>query len=133
MYKWDEKYSVGIQSIDNQHKELFNHLNNLLNALKQGQASHITAQIVAELEKYTRIHFHKEEYFFHLFNFSGSKTHIAEHQMFIQKMNKLKSELKSGNISSTLDLLGFLKEWIEHHVLVVDKEYSECFRQNGLK
>lgn len=133
MYKWDEKYSVGIQSIDNQHKELFNHLNNLLNALKQGQASHITAQIVAELEKYTRIHFHKEEYFFYLFNFSGSKTHIAEHQMFIQKMNKLKSELKSGNISSTLDLLGFLKEWIEHHVLVVDKEYSECFRQNGLK
>jgi len=26
-YQWEEKYSVGVQSIDNQHKEIFRLLN----------------------------------------------------------------------------------------------------------
>jgi len=133
MYKWEEKYSVGIQSIDNQHKELFKLLNNLLNAMKQGQASNVTTQIVLELEKYAIIHFQKEEYFFQRFNYSGTAAHINEHQIFIKKVTDLKADLKSGKIALTFELLNFLKDWIEHHILEVDKGYSECFLQNGLK
>ena len=133
MYNWTEEYSVGIESIDNQHKELFNLLNNLLSALKQGKAIHVSNKIAEDLEKYTRMHFHKEEFFFQKFNFSGSKEHILEHRSFIGKINEIKPELAAGNISRMLELLGFLKSWIEHHILVVDKGYIECFKLNGLK
>jgi len=133
MYNWDEKFSVGIQSIDNQHKEIFKYLNLLLEALKQGKGSVATIQIVQELERYALVHFQKEEFFFIRFNYSGSANHITEHQLFIQKVNNLKSELKTGNVGLAFNLLTFLKDWIEHHILVVDKQYSECFRQNGLR
>ena len=133
MYIWDDKYSVGIQSIDNQHKEIFKLLNDLLSAMKNGLANTVSTSIILELEKYAVIHFQKEEFFFKRFNYSGAEKHIIEHQLFIQKVNTLKADVKAGKIASTFELLNFLKNWIEHHILEVDKEYIECFNANGLK
>ena len=133
MFQWEDKYSVGIQSIDNQHKEIFMLLNKLLEAMKMGHANDVTIQIIQELERYAVIHFQKEEYFFQRFNYQGSAEHITEHQNFIKKLAVLKSEINSGKMILTIELLRFLKDWIDHHILVVDKKYSECFRQNGLQ
>jgi hemerythrin len=133
MFQWDEKYSVGITSIDNQHKELFMHFNKLLEAMKQGHANDVINQIILKVERYAIIHFRKEEFFFKRFNFQGSADHIREHQNFVNKIASLKSDLESGKITITFELLSFLKEWIDHHILIVDKQYSECFRQNGLQ
>ena len=133
MFEWDENYSVGIQSIDNQHKELFRHLNNLLEAMKQGQANAIITQTISEVERYAIIHFQKEEFFFQRFNFPGSAEHIKEHQNFREKVSSFKAELRTGEVTLTIELLYFLKDWIDHHILDIDKQYSECFRQNGLK
>jgi len=133
MYEWENKYSVGIQSIDSQHKEIFKFMNNLLVAMKEGKASKLTLQIILELEKYALVHFQKEEFFFNRFNYSGTAEHIEEHHIFIRKVAELKSDLNSGKITLTFELLNFLKDWIDHHILEVDMKYSECFRQNGLK
>jgi len=133
MFQWEDKYSVGIQSIDDQHKEIFMLLNKLLEAMKMGYANDVTIQIIQELERYAVIHFQKEEYFFQRFNYQGSAEHITEHQNFIKKIAVLKSEINSGKMILTIELLRFLKDWIDHHILVVDKKYSECFRQNGLQ
>jgi len=133
MFQWNEKYSVGIQVVDVQHKELFKLLNKLLEAMKQGYASNVTNEIIMELEKYAVLHFQKEEFFFHRFSFSGTEEHIREHQHFIQKVTSLKADLKSGKIIISFELLNFLKDWIDHHILIVDKQYSECFKQNGLQ
>lgn len=133
MYKWEEKFSTGIQSIDNQHKEIFNYLNSLLEAMKLGQADKVIYQIVLDLERYSKVHFQKEEFFFQRFNYSGAKEHIEQHQFFIRKVANLKSDLKSGNFTLSIELLNFMKDWIENHILVVDKSYSDCFLKNGLK
>jgi len=132
-YQWEDKFSVGVQSIDNQHKELFRLINELLQAMKQGKASNITTQIIMDLEKYAVVHFQKEEFFFERFNYQGGAEHIREHQLFIQKVATLKAEIKTGKITITFELFNFLKDWIEHHIQEVDKAYSKCFNENGLK
>jgi hemerythrin len=133
MYKWEEKYSTGIQSIDSQHKEIFNYLNSLLDAMKLGQADKVLFQIVLELEKYAIVHFQKEEFFFERFNYSAASEHIQEHRLFMQKVASLKSDLKSGKMVISIELLNFLKDWIDNHILISDKAYSDCFLKNGLK
>lgn len=133
MYAWEDKFSVGIQSIDIQHKQLFKLISDLLEEMKLGKAGQVINPIIQELEKYAVIHFRKEEFFFERFNYPEKVRHMAEHQVFIQKVDSLKSSIKSGNTSVAFELLNFLKLWIEQHILVSDKEYSECFRQNGLK
>ena len=133
MLKWDNEYSVGVASIDAKHKEIFLQLNKLLELVKNGKADSEVTQILMELEKYAITHFQKEEFFFRKFAYSGAAEHIIEHQLFISKINEFKSGLKTRKLSITIELLHFLKEWIEHHILVSDRAYSECFRQNGLK
>lgn len=133
MYEWEEKFSVGIRSIDDQHKELFKLLDSLLEAMKLGQGLIVASQIIMELESFAIVHFQKEEFFFQRFNYSGAAEHIFEHNFYIEKIASLKSELKSGKITLTLELYIFLKDWIEHHILIVDKQYSECFLENGLR
>lgn len=133
MFQWEEKYSVGIQSIDNQHKEIFKYLNELLQAMKDGKAENVTTQIILELAKYAKIHFQKEEFFFQRFNYPETVEHMREHQFFIEKVESFKSEFKAGKITLTFELLGFLKDWIDHHILEVDKRYMECFQKNGLR
>jgi hemerythrin len=133
MFQWEEKYSVGIQSIDNQHKEIFNHLNELLQAMKEGKAENVTTKIILELAKYAKIHFQKEEFFFQRFNYPQADEHIREHQLFIEKVESFKTEFKSGRITLTFELLSFLKNWIDHHIMEVDKKYIECFQENGLR
>ncbi|MFY9152399.1 MAG: bacteriohemerythrin [Prolixibacteraceae bacterium] len=133
MYKWEEKFSVGIQSLDQQHRQLFELINKLLEAMKQGQAPAITLHIILELEKYAMIHFQKEEFFFQRFNYSGAAEHIHEHQLFTKKIKLLKEDLKSGKIVISFELLNFLKNWIGHHIQDVDQKYAECFLKNGLR
>lgn len=133
MYNWDESLSVNIQSIDNQHKEIISVLNTLLEAMKKGQATDIVNKIIFELEKYAMVHFQKEEYFFKKFNYAGAEEHILEHRKFSNKIAQLKADIKSGKTSLTIDLLNYLKTWIEHHIKEVDKQYSACFKENGLK
>src|SRR5512133_1977114 len=113
MYQWKEEHCTGIQSIDIQHREIFVYMNRLLEAMKLGQADKVIYQIVIELEKYSIVHFQKEEFFFQRFNYSEAKAHIREHQFFIQKVAGLKSDLKLGKNSLSIELLNFLKDWIE--------------------
>jgi len=133
MYKWEEKHSVGIQSIDLQHQELFKLLNKLLDALKRGVAAEVSNQLIFELERYAIMHFQKEEFFFQRFNYPGAEEHIKEHKLFIEKIQTLKADIKSGKVAVSLELLTFLRNWIEHHIVIVDKKYADCFHQNGLK
>jgi len=133
MYNWDEKYSVGIQSIDDQHKELFELLDSLLEAMIHGQGSTATAWIILKLDYFASVHFQKEEFFFQRFNYPDAEKHIMEHNYFLEKISSLKYELKSGNANLALKLFHLLKDWIERHILIVDKQYSECFLKNGLR
>jgi hemerythrin len=101
--------------------------------MKNGKTNTILHQIVNDLEKYAILHFQKEDFFFRRFNYTETENHLAEHQFFIDKITTLKKNLKSENFMLSIDLMNFMKDWIEHHILVVDKLYSDCFRQNGLK
>lgn len=133
MFDWSDNYSVGVQSIDSQHKEILVILNRLLEALKLGKANNVVTQIILDLEQYAYMHFQKEEFFFQRFNYSGSAEHIDEHLKFREKIKAIKADLISGKTGFTIDLMIFLKDWVEHHILVMDKAYSDCFRKNGLR
>jgi hemerythrin-like metal-binding protein len=133
MFQWDDKFSVGIQSIDNQHKEIVTSLSNLLQAMKTGKANEITSKTILDMEAYARTHFQKEEFFFDKFNYSDKEKHKEEHRFFTQKIIQLRRDLNSGRMTVAFELLGFMKDWIERHILIEDRKYMECFRENGLR
>ena len=59
--EWTQDLSVGVNKIDEQHKELFSRINNLLTAIKQHRCKDEIDNTIAFLEDYARTHFSYEE------------------------------------------------------------------------
>lgn len=57
LLEWNKNLSVGVEKIDQQHKELIEILNKLYLAMKQGQARDEMGKIFLELVSYTECHF----------------------------------------------------------------------------
>ena len=61
LISWNDTLSVGIPTIDAQHRKLVDTLNDLHSAMLSGNARQITGSILAKLLEYTRQHFASEE------------------------------------------------------------------------
>jgi len=130
---WKPEYSVGVKSIDDDHRKLIDILNRFFEAMTKGQGKIIIGEIIKELEDYAFYHFNREETFFRLTNYPESDEHVKEHQFFKQKLMEMKKEVENGTSSTTPELLVFLRDWLLHHIVSVDKAYESHFRKYGIK
>lgn len=59
--QWTEDLSVGVDRIDEQHKELFEKINDLVEAIKSHTCKYKIGDVVKFLEDYVVFHFGQEE------------------------------------------------------------------------
>ncbi|MFA6476297.1 MAG: bacteriohemerythrin [Candidatus Paceibacterota bacterium] len=131
--EWDEKYSVGVQELDDQHKRMFAVINELLEAIETNTPEDHLEHIIKTLVDYKIFHFATEEKYFKEFNYEGTEEHIAKHHEFNDKLGSLKEKYPTYNIEFAFALVDFLEDWLINHLMTVDQEYKECFRTHGLK
>lgn len=130
---WNESFSVNVKDFDRQHKHLFEILNELFLAMKKGKGDDIAAEILKELKNYTISHFKDEERNFEKHNYPEIETQKREHKYFIAQIDKYISELENKKIGLSIDILKFLGDWIQNHILVEDKKYSSFFLEKGVR
>jgi hemerythrin len=133
--EWQNKYSVKVEEIDNQHKELVDTIDKLFQILGIDKDEKKLLDIFLKLEKYAVDHFATEEKYFEKFKYNGAEEHIKEHELFKKKVLEIKNKYlqnkKSGVIS--FELADFLEDWLLDHLVTMDQKYVECFQKNGLK
>ena len=129
---WKDSFSVGIPSIDDQHKKLVEMINNLFSEFSKGITDEFLNEIIKELEKYTMYHFSYEEKFMKLYNYAGYKDHKAEHNLFVEKIKNYKETLSKENKKEVIDFLTFLKNWLLKHIMGTDKQYMKLFQEKGM-
>jgi hemerythrin len=133
MFTWDQKYSVEIVSIDNEHQVLFDLINKLYEAMSQGKARDVMSGIVEELYEYTKTHFRREEFYFKSISYPESDEHKAQHDAFVQKINHYKQLIKEGDTSFSVEVLTFLRDWLIKHIQGTDKKYVPYFKKYGIR
>lgn len=131
--EWEEKYSVGIESIDNQHKKLFEAINKLIKVVSEYPKAEKLAPVVESILEYKKFHFATEEKYFREFNYEGAEEHIKLHVDFGEKLEKIKMENQDNIVSFAYALLDFLEDWLVSHLMTADQKYVECFKSHGLK
>ncbi len=125
--RWTNDLSVGVQEIDNQHKELFERINNLRAAMSQGKGRAEIGKTVKFLEEYVVEHFSMEEKYMGKYSYGAYLVHKAEHEAFIKDFADFKKKLEGlelrGGITSflTIDVQRRLVDWLLNHIAKIDK------------
>lgn len=130
--KWTNDLSINIETIDNQHKELINRINDLVNAIKHHICKHKISSVIEFLEEYVDFYFGEEERFMLKFSYPGYQFHKSQHEHFKETLSFLKSELikieggtKPGPYNLSMATNQVIVDWILDHIARVDKELGQ--------
>ncbi len=130
---WDEKYSVKIKSIDDQHKKLFGMVNELHDSMLHGKSKEVMGKVLAELVNYTASHFAIEEDYMKKYAFSGYDAHKKEHDDLAKQATDVLNNFTSGKTVLSMAVMDFLKDWLYKHILKTDLLYVEHLIAKGVK
>jgi hemerythrin len=134
LIEWTAKLSVGIDSIDEQHKKLVNMINALNDAMLTNSSDELLGKIFTGLAAYTQKHFTYEENMFAEYGYPDSEEHKRQHNELIAQVVELKEKfIENPQRTMSADLMLFLKRWITNHIMRTDKEYAEFLISKGVK
>lgn len=119
---WNNNFKVNIKEIDLQHKKLFDMVNDLHDAMKTGTADEILKPILENMLLYCNTHFATEEKYMILYNYPDFIAHKKAHDDLTTKTKQLYEKLKNRETVLSFDLMIFLKDWLNNHILNVDKK-----------
>jgi len=126
MFEWKKEFSVGIASIDGQHQNLFAIGRELYAAMSAGQGKEKVGRILERLIQYASVHFAHEERLLQQCNYPAYEAHKKEHEALTKRVLAFQAEYNSGAVAMTIQVLQFMKNWLEHHILEQDRAYAPC-------
>ena len=131
MIQWTKEYETGIAIFDEQHKILFNVLNKLYTIQHSSLSDSQVNRIIDELEEFADLHFKTEETFLCALKKLDCKSHICEHDFFLDSLKRFREVTKSNNAVIIQDMINFLSKWISHHIKNSDKFYARILKEFG--
>ena len=123
--KWEEKYSVGVSVIDEQHQQLFRLLNTFIGNFGKASREEIQATLDAMVE-YIDYHFQSEEP--HYRKHPDFAVHQREHAIFIKKTRDFQKAMQEHKEDLSLAVLNFLLSWLKNHILTTDLKFFSDMR-----
>lgn len=134
LIEWKEDYSVKISEIDKHHKRLIELINRLHTGMGNGMKKEFLADVLNGLIAYTVYHFATEEKHFKRHNYPEYRGHRKEHEDLTEKAKALKYRLDKGEDGVlSAEVMHFLKDWLNHHILQIDKKFGPFLTEKGLK
>jgi len=130
--EWIDKFALGINEIDDQHKLLIGIMNKICTALNEGKEKEVIGDVLKEMDDYAHAHFALEEKYFDEFNYEKTDEHKAWHKAFSAKVQNLMNSLAEDPESVSIDTISFLGGWFIDHTQTFDRDYVKCFHDHGL-
>ncbi|MDR2068710.1 MAG: bacteriohemerythrin [Spirochaetaceae bacterium] len=127
LVEWDDRYSVGIPLVDEQHKELVNMTNALYEACLAGDeaARAYFLQAIHGTVDYVKYHFAAEEKILENVRYPDIIEHKRAHESFVKKIFEDVKSFEAGKKFVPNVFVRYLKDWILTHIAVEDKRYAE--------
>ncbi len=134
--RWKESYSCNVTEIDNQHKKLFEIGDELYSLINLNDGIDRYDEIIAIVEKlkdYAIYHFQYEEKLLKEYGFNKLGDHSKQHDKFVKKIIELEhKDIDDGQKQITVDMVLFIADWIENHILGTDMQYKDFLNEKGV-
>ncbi len=133
MIEWNDKYSVGISRIDDEHKQFIDIINKAIVTKEYNGDPEELKEVLHSITMYAIKHFATKENCMIQFNYPEYQYHKEEHHDFSKKVIEYCERVNDGDSQFADKILEYLKQWLVNHIQVTDKKYVDCFIRNGLK
>ena len=122
--EWDESLSVGIDTIDEHHRYLFDLINDLFEVVINKRGAREVARLIKATDAYAKVHFRTEEKMMQHYGYEGMHHQKQQHRAFEGKIHEFYEELHDNPLIAQYDVLSYLRDWLIHHIRVEDAKLS---------
>jgi hemerythrin len=133
--EWDPIYSVGVTAFDNEHKVLFGFINDLRDSMLGRKGKETVEKVLEGLLDYTNTHFLNEEVTLYQYGYPKYAEHKAQHEALLSVARRLYVEFKAGATDSKIisaEIIAVCTEWLQEHIMKVDKDYMAFLKSKGV-
>jgi len=122
LIQWEDSMSVGVEELDEQHKQLIRLINEAYAAV-QRHDEHRMDLLIAKMSDYARKHFTTEEEHLVRCGYPGIAGHRVQHDKFAADVDEFrKDRFHRTNLSQ---IFVYLSRWLSTHIMTEDRKYSE--------
>ena len=128
---WQDSYSTGVQIIDDQHRQIFQTINELFDLLQAEAPLQPILDNVDFLIAYAVNHFQTEESFMGESGYPNLAEHREEHRHLVDRIQAIRARFTSPEPPTVLELSRMVGEWTSHHISEVDMGYASFLNRRG--
>jgi hemerythrin len=129
---WSEKYLLGVNSMDDEHKVLVDKINFLVANLESQYEKKNKPSLMAafnDLASYTHEHFAHEEKFMQSIQYPQLNSHKKIHEKLLDQVGKYGQQIENGTLDDQ-KLISFLRNWLISHIMGVDMQYAIHYKED---
>lgn len=121
--QWNESLAIGIADVDAQHKSLYEQVDRLLAAARQGAAQDELKKTLDFLGRYVVDHFGTEERYMARYAYPDAAGHKKQHADFVQYFLGVKATVdkEGASLLTLVQVEKYVIDWLNNHIRKSDK------------
>jgi len=126
MTDWSDDYLIGIDKIDNQHKEFFRIAHQFFTECLADEGDECVHDTLKFLGNYARKHFKAEEALMKKIEYPRLENHAMLHKDFLNRYSDLMVEFKKFGPTEQMvnKILSTVMDWLKNHIVEADGGYA---------
>lgn len=130
LFHWQQRFLIGIAEIDEHHIHLVGLLNTAYDDFRRSAPTERLNALFFELIDYATYHFTAEERLMAEAVYPDAGEHSRNHRDFAARVTEMHRDFLTGK-PVYLEILTFLKGWLEEHILKADNDLGKFLKKAG--
>jgi len=131
IFEWREDYRTNIQSMDYDHRRLFQCADDFYKKLTLRERVDL-GELFGFLADYAERHFKDEEHLMSQYSFPGLEQHQLQHREFFREIGEIRNHYQDGTARCGVECIKFLRDWVIRHILTTDRQYGTFLNEKGV-
>ncbi len=120
LMQWKPEYSVGVESMDDEHREMINLINDTYDKLESDPDADQIEQCLGDIFSTISMHFALEERLMRKNNYAEYQAHKNDHEELLDQIRDLMDDFAADTSSGAVKLEQSLSDWFAGHFSTFD-------------
>jgi len=129
---WSNDYSINVAEIDEQHKKLLEHVNNLHAGVEAQIDNQVLHQLIVDLYEYTVFHFAFEEKLMKKHGMDHIEKHHEEHKLMLEHLKDVCNAMSDGKRPAFYSEYDVSDDWFLAHIKGSDQKMGAFLNSKGV-